>query len=83
MTNKAKIQGLELKSSIPIKYYDFSRSKIHDFIIAKCSRNSHLYRFESGDRAPTYDMLNSNTLCQKRRSNTMKIIGNNRNFLIR
>ena len=57
MTNKAKIQGLELKSSIPIKYYDFSRSKIHDFIIAKCSRNSHLYRFESGDRAPTMTCL--------------------------
>ena len=52
MTNTPKVQEFALKTSIDTKYRYLSRSKIHDLTIAKCSRNSHLYRFGIGDGAP-------------------------------
>ena len=53
MTTTPKVQEFALKTSIDKKYRHLSRSKIHDLIIAKCSRNTHLYRFGIGDGAPT------------------------------
>ena len=52
MTNTSKVQEFALKTSIDTKYRYLSRSKIHDLTIAKCYRNSRLYRFVIGDGAP-------------------------------